>query len=118
MAVLNGWIHRRLKDQSTAGDKRNGKFKEMNLIFHAGSWTRDLLCRSMHRPGSALPPGTDGHAGRIKSEVAEMRCFGCQLPLNLTKKEEGGEEEDKGKGRVEQPALNRGSRHIVFLLCL
>lgn len=88
----------------------------MNLIFRAGSWTRDLLCHSMHRPGSALPPGTDGLTGRIKSEVAEMRCFGCQLPLNLTIKEEGGDEEDEGKGGVEK--LNRGWRHIVFLLCL
>lgn len=48
-----------------------------------------------------------------------MRCFGCPLPLNLTKKEEGGEEEeDEEKGGVEKPALNRGSGHIVFLLCL
>lgn len=111
-------MHSRLEDQSTARDKRNGEFKEINLIFRAGSWTRDLLCRSMHRPGSALPPGTDGLTGRIKSEVAEMRCFGCQLPLNLTKKEEGGEEEDEEKGGVEKPALNRGWMHIVFLLCL
>lgn len=38
-----------------------------------------------------------------------MRCFRCQLPLNLTKKEEGGEEEEDEEKGVEKPALNRGS---------
>lgn len=70
----------------------------MDLIF----WREVLeqgICAAASVLGpagsAAAPQGANGRSWRIKSEAAEMRCYGWQLPLVLNKEEEGGDEEEE-----------------------